>query len=181
MAVQREINLLPSENGLVIINQHRAHTAILYAQFMEQLSHTQGAIQQLLFPEVLVLPLDEMVLMNQLSGDLRAIGFDIEQLTPDSYSIQGIPAQLAQQSPLPVLQHILTQVRERGADTRQEWREQIARTLADSSAIPYGKTLTEAEMRDLVSRLLALPQHKHTADGKTILSLLSDEEINKRF
>ena len=173
--------LLPSENGLVIINQHRAHTAILYAQFMEQLSHTQGAMQQLLFPEVLVLPLDEMVLMNQLSGDLRAIGFDIEQLTPDSYSIQGIPAQLAQQSPLPVLQHILTQVRERGADTRQEWREQIARTLADSSAIPYGKTLTEAEMRDLVSRLLALPQHKHTADGKTILSLLSDEEINKRF
>ena len=173
--------LVPSAEGLLLINQHRAHVAILHAQFMEQLTHTQGSMQQLLFPEVLTLPQDEMVLLSTLLPDLRAIGFDLEQLSPDSFSIQGVPAQLANQSPLPVLQHILTQVRERGADTQQEWREQIARTLADSSAIPYGKTLTEVEMRDLVSRLLALPQHKHTSDGETILSLLSDEEINKRF
>ena len=173
--------LVPSAEGLLLINQHRAHVAILHAQFMEQLTHTQGSMQQLLFPEVLTLPQDEMVLLSTLLPDLRAIGFDLEQLSPDSFSIQGIPAQLANQSPLPVLQHILTQVRERGADTQQEWREQIARTLADSSAIPYGKTLIEVEMRDLVSRLLALPQHKHTSDGKTILVLLSNEEINKRF
>ena len=173
--------LVPSAEGLLLINQHRAHVAILHAQFMEQLTHTQGSMQQLLFPEVLTLPQDEMVLLSTLLPDLRTIGFDLEQLSPDSFSIQGIPAQLANQSPLPVLQHILTQVRERGADTQQEWREQIARTLADSSAIPYGKTLTEVEMRDLVSRLLALPQHKHTSDGKTILVLLSNEEINKRF
>ncbi len=173
--------LVPRAEGLLLINQHRAHVAILHAQFMEQLTHTQGSMQQLLFPEVLTLPQDEMVLLSTLLPDLRTIGFDLEQLSPDSFSIQGIPAQLANQSPLPVLQHILTQVRERGADTQQEWREQIARTLANSSAIPYGKTLTEVEMRDLVSRLLALPQHKHTSDGKTILVLLSNEEINKRF
>lgn len=173
--------LLPSLNGLVIINQHRAHTAILYAQFMEQLSHTQGAMQQLLFPEVLVLPQDEMVLMSQLTDDLRAIGFDIEQLTPDSYSIQGIPAQLAQQSPIPVLQHILMQVREQGANTQSEWRKQIAQSLAQSAAIPYGKTLTEQEMREIVTKLAQLPSYLRTSEGKIITSLLSNEEINKRF
>jgi hypothetical protein len=36
-------------------------------------------------------------------------------------------------------------------------------------------------MRDLLARLLALPQYRRTADGKTIVSLLTDEEINKRF
>ena len=173
--------LLPSEEGLMLVNQHRAHMAILYAQFMEQLTQTRGARQQLLFPEVLELPQDEMVLLSQLIEDLRAIGFDLEQLSPDSYSIQGIPAQLANQSPVPVLQHILTQVRERGADTRQEWREQIALALAQQAAIPYGKTLTEAEMRDLLTRLMALPQYRRTADGKTIVSLLSDDELAKRF
>ena len=61
--------------------------------------------------------------------DLRAIGFDLEQLSPDSYSIQGVPAQMANQSPVPVLQHIFLQVRERGADTQREWREQIALSL----------------------------------------------------
>ena len=173
--------LMPTAEGLLLINQHRAHQAALYRQFIDQLSLSQGAMQQLLFPEVLVLPQDEMVLIAQLSDDLRAIGFDLEQLSPDSYSIQGVPAQLADQSPVPVLQHILTQVRERGADTQREWREQIALTLAQSAAIPYGKTLTETEMRDLVTRLTALPNYGRTADGKVIVSLLSDEEINKRF
>ena len=173
--------LMSSEEGLMIINQHRAHTAVLYAQFMEQLAQTQGAMQQLLFPEVLALPQDEMVLMGQLLPDLRAIGFDLEQLSPDSYSIQGVPAQLAQQSPVPVLQYILTQVRERGADTQAEWREQIASGLAQNAAIPYGKNMTETEMRDLVKRLTALPQYRRTSDGKTIVSLMTDEEIGKRF
>ena len=165
----------------MLINQHRAHTAVLYAQFMEQLGNAQGAMQQLLFPEVISLPQDDMILMEQLQPDLRAIGFDLEQLSPDSYSIQGVPAQLAQQSPVPTLQHILMQVRERNADTRQEWREQIALTLAQNAAIPYGKTLTETEMREIVEKLFALPQFRRTSDGKTIVSLMTDEEINKRF
>jgi len=130
---------------------------------------------------VLNLPQDEMVLAEQLLPDLRAIGFDLEQLSPDSYSIQGVPSQLADQSPIPVIRHIFQQVRERGADTQSEWREQIALTLAEQGAVSYGKTLTDAEMRDLVKRLMALPNYRHMADGKTIVSLLTDEEINKRF
>ena len=173
--------LLPGANGLVLVNQHRAHAAILYAQYMEQLNLSQGAMQQLLFPEVLSLSPDDMVLLTQIIPDLRAIGFDLEQLSPDSYSVQGVPSQLVSQSPLPVLQHILQQVRERGADTQREWREQIALSLAEQSAIPYGKALTEEEMRDIVSKLVRLPQYRRMADGKTIVSVMTDDEINKRF
>ena len=173
--------LVPTQQGLVLVNQHRAHVAILHAQFIDQIRLTQGAMQQLLFPEVLSLSPEDMVLMAQIATDLRTIGFDIEQLSPDSYSIQGVPAQLINQSPIPILQHILSQVRERGADTPTEWREQIARTMAESAAIPYGKTLTETEMRDMMQRLIALPQYRRTPEGKTILSLLSDDEISKRF
>jgi DNA mismatch repair protein MutL len=122
-----------------------------------------------------------MVLLTQIIPDLRAIGFDLEQLSPDSYSVQGVPSQLVSQSPLPVLQHILQQVRERGADTQREWREQIALSLAEQSAIPYGKALTEEEMRDIVSKLVRLPQYRRMADGKTIVSVMTDDEINKRF
>ncbi len=173
--------LVPTQQGLVLVNQHRAHVAILHAQFIDQIRLTQGAMQQLLFPEVLSLSPEDMVLLAQIATDLRTIGFDIEQLSPDSYSIQGVPAQLINQSPIPILQHILSQVRERGADTPTEWREQIARTMAESAAIPYGKTLTETEMRDMMQRLIALPQYRRTPEGKTILSLLSDDEISKRF
>jgi DNA mismatch repair protein MutL len=173
--------LLPTTEGLLFVHQHRAHVAVLYAQFVEQLNHAQGAMQQLLFPEVMVMPQDEMVLVQTLLPDLRAIGFDIEQLSPDSYSIQGVPAQLADKSAVPVVQQIVTQVRERGADTQREWREQIALSLAESAAIPTGKTLTETEMRDIVTRLLQLNDYRHLPDGRTIASLMSDDELSRKF
>ena len=172
---------IAAAQGLVLINQHRAHVAVLYARFLEQMANAQGAMQQLLFPEVLTLTPDEMVLIGPLMPDLRTIGFDLEQLSPDSYSIQAVPAQIANQSPVPVLQHILLQVQERSANTPLEWREQIAQTLAENAAIPYGKNLTEPEMRDLVNRLVLLPQYRYTPDGKKIYSLLSDDEMSKRF
>ena len=169
------------ENGLMMINQHRAHVAVLYARFMEQLANTQGAMQQLLFPEVLTLTPDQMTSLLPLLPDLKAIGFDLEQLSPDSYAIQGIPSQLTNQSAVPVIQHILQQVRERGADTQREWREQIAMALAEQGAIVYGKPLTETEMRELVAQLIQLPSYRRTADGKIIVSILTDEEIEKKF
>jgi len=178
---QHKYIFVSTEEGVLLIHPRRAHSAVLYAQFIEQLTNTQGAMQQMLFPEVLSLQPDEMVLMDHLLPDLRAIGFDLEQLSPDSFSIQGVPAQLASQSPLPVLEDILHQVRERGADTKQEWQKQIAVSLADAAAIPMGKSLTDSEMRDLVTRLFALPQYRRTVDGKTIVSLVKDEEISKRF
>ena len=43
-----------------------------------------------------------------------------------------------------------------------------------------GKTLTEEEMQDLVKNLFALPTYRYTPDGKRVMSLLTDEEIQKR-
>ena len=173
--------LLPGEEGLTMIHQHRAHVTILYHRFLDQMTHAQGASQQLLFPEVISLSADEMVLIGQIAEELRTIGFELEQLSPDSYSIQGVPAQIAAQSPVPVLQQILSRVRERGADTHAEWREQIALSLAQSAAIPVGKSLNEKEMRELVSSLMQIPTHRITPDGKTVLALLTNEEIEKKF
>ena len=172
---------LPGEEGLTMIHQHRAHVTVLYHRFLDQMAHAQGASQQLLFPEVISLSPDEMVLVGQIAQELRTIGFELEQLSPDSYSIQGVPAQIAAQSPVPVLQQILSRVRERGADTRAEWREQIALSLAQSAAIPVGKSLNEKEMRELVSSLMQIPTHRITPDGKTVLALLTNEEIEKKF
>ncbi len=173
--------LLPGEEGLTMIHQHRAHVTILYHRFLEQMAHAQGASQQLLFPEVISLSPDEMVLIGQIADELRTIGFELEQLSPDSYSIQGVPSQIAAQSPVPVLQQILSRVRECGADTHAEWREQIALSLAQSAAIPMGKSLNEKEMRELVSSLMQIPTHRITPDGKTVLALLTNEEIEKKF
>ena len=173
--------LTPSPIGLLLIHQHRAHAAVLYAQYIEQLTSSHGSMQQLLFPEILDLSADDMVLIEPLLADLRTIGFDLEQFGKTSYSVNAVPALLAEQSALPVLQHILQSVRETGANVSAEWRKRIALSLSGDTAIPYNKTLSEAEMRDLLVRLFALPEYRHTPDGKRIIAVFTEEELSKRF
>ncbi|MGN0234879.1 MAG: DNA mismatch repair endonuclease MutL [Paludibacteraceae bacterium] len=169
--------LMAMEQGIAIINQHRAHACVLYHLYMEQLSEAKGATQKLLFPDVLELTTEDMPLIAPMVEELRHIGFDLEQLGKTAYSIYGLPAQLGQQNGVTALRHILDAVRDTGANVRAEWRKQIAMALANDTAIPYGKTLTEEEMRDLVKNLFALPSYLYTPDGKRVIKILTDEDL----
>ncbi len=171
----------PSPIGLLIINQHRAHSAVLYQQFSEQLEQAKGSMQQLLFPEILDLNADDMVLIASLLGDLRTIGFDLEQFGKTSYSVNAVPSLLGEQNALLVLQHILQSVRETGASASAEWRKRIAVSLAEDTAVPYGKSLSTEEMRTIIMRLFTLHEYQRTQDGKRIVSVLTDEELKKMF
>lgn len=172
---------LPAPQGLLLINQYRAHVCVLYNQYMGELHNTKAPMQQLLFSEILDLTPDDMLLIAPLLDDLRAMGFDMEQFGKTSYSINGVPAQLGQQNALPILQHILQVVRETGSKAQDEWQHKMALSLANDTAIPYGKVLSEEEMRDLLTRLFALPSYKRTPDGKRVIAMVADDEINKRF
>lgn len=173
--------LLSAPQGLLLINQYRAHMCVLYNQYIHEWQNAKAPMQQLLFPEILDLTPDDMLLIAPVLDDLRAIGFDMEQFGKTTYSINGVPAQLGQQNALPILQHILQVMRETGTNVRDEWRHKIALSLASDTAIPYGKTLTEEEMRDLLTHLFALPMYRRTPDGKRVIVVITDEEINKRF
>lgn len=168
---------LATEQGVAVINQHRAHACVLYDLYMSQLSAAKGATQKLLFPDVLELTAEDMLLIEPMVEELRHIGFDLEQFGKTSYSIYGLPAQLGQQNGVTALRHILDAVRDTGANVREEWRKQIAMALANDTAIPYGKTLTEEEMRDLVKNLFALSTYRYTPDGKRVVKILTDEEL----
>ncbi len=172
---------LAIEQGVAVINQHRAHACVLYDLYMSQLSNAKGATQKLLFPDVLELTAEDMVLIEPMVDELRHIGFDLEQFGKTSYSIYGLPAQLGQQNGVTALRHILDAVRDTGANVQEEWRKQIAMALANDTAIPYGKTLTEEEMRDLVEKLFALGSYLYTPDGKRVMTVLTDDELQKRI
>ena len=173
--------LLPTTEGLLIINQHRAHICIEYEALLQQLREQKGVSQQLLFQEVVELTADEMAVMETILQDLRAIGFAIDQFSKTSYGISGVPAQLPQSDAVMVIRDILHSVIETGADAAQKWQEQIALSMARNTAIPYGKVLTKDEMQDLCTRLLSMKTYSRTPDGKRVLTLLSNSEIENRI
>lgn len=164
--------LCPSPMGLMVIEQHRAHVVVMYEQYKALLKHPTFASQQLLFPEVIELTMDDMLIVEPLLKDLKTLGFDLNLLGKDAYSIAGVPALLGQVNPVKALHDIIYSVRECGATVESGFMHPIALALAQDSAIPVGQSLTDEQMRDLVEKLIVLPHYKQTPDGKTVLTII---------
>ncbi len=169
---QEKYILCPSPLGLMAIEQHRAHVTILYEQYKAMLQHPTFASQQLLFPEAMELTMDDMIVIEPLLDSLRGLGFELDLLGKDAYSISGVPALLGQTNPVKALKDIIYSVRECGATVEKGFVHPIALSLAQDTAIPVGQLLTDDQMRDLVEKLIALPHYRLTPDGKTVLTII---------
>ena len=178
---QNKYIILPSESGLMMVHQHRAHVAILYKELLQLLKKQQGMSQALLFPEILELTENDMLTLQAMQEDLQAIGFGLDQFSPNSYSITAVPMQLGQNNPCETLLQVIHQVQDNGGTAAQQWQENMALALADKMAIPMGKTLSEMEMRDLLTRLMEQHPARFLNNGQTIITILTHEEIQKRF
>jgi len=173
--------MMPTTGGLMMVDQHRAHICVLFQVYMHQLSDTKTASQQLLFPEVMSAGADEVNLLEELLDDLHHVGFEIDRLDPKSFTIHGVPPMLGEKDPVTALRNILDMVSATGQSVREDWHKQIALALAKDTAIPYGKVLTKDQMVDLLNRLQTLSNYRYTEDGKTVVSVLTDDELSKKF
>ena len=166
--------------GVMIIHQHRAHVCILYKTLLKQLKEQKATTQPLLFPEIIELSPDDLTTFEQLIPELQNVGFELEQFSPTAYSITSVPALLGQKNAIDAIVKVIHSVQDTELSAQQQWEEMIALSLAEQMAIPQGKTLSEIEMRDMVERL-EQSSSRYLPNGKTISTLLSNEEIQKRF
>ena len=171
------------KSGLMLIDQHRAHIRVLFDRYMSQLQGRGGASQGLLFPELLQLTMIQDNVLQTLLPDLQALGFDLNSLGGGSWSVSAIPAGTeGLDAATLVLQMVDAAIEREGAgQTGDEVRTAVALSLARSSAIVYGQLLTDAEMDELVTSLFASSTPNHTPDGLTVLSVLTMDELDKRF
>jgi DNA mismatch repair protein MutL len=169
------------KSGLMIIDQHRADIRILYERYMSQQTSKVVGIQQLLFPETLQLSPADAVVMEQISEELAALGFDISNLGGNTYAVNGIPAGLDGLAPATLLQQLVSEAADHDAALSKSLHLSISQslnlTLARAAAIPYGQLLTNEEMEGLVNSLFACSNVNYTPDGKAILCILPQTDI----
>lgn len=173
--------LTSAKSGLMLIDQHRAHVRILFDQFLKEIRQKKGISQRTLFPEIIELSPSESSMIPYLVDDLEAVGFDLGFLGNNSYAINGIPSEIVNVDAVQLIHNIIGKSIETGCDVKDEVQESLALSMANAAAIPYGQSLTGEEMLKIVNQLFASPIHKHTPDGKTIISLLQDDSIDRMF
>jgi len=169
------------KSGMLMIDQHRAHVRILFEQYISQIENRKALSQQILFPEILELSADDVLIFEQMLPDLQYLGFDFEPQANHSFNVRGVPENVGTGSVIDLLLVMLDKTKTTAEDLSTTMHESIAFSLAESSALKNGQRLSNEEMSDLIDRLFACANHNFTPDGKRILTIFTHEEIDKRF
>jgi DNA mismatch repair protein MutL len=169
------------KSGLSVIDQHRAHVRILFDEYMQRMHHKQGVSQGSLFPEIISFTPAQATILPFLLDDLAYLGFDLSDLGNNSYSINGVPAGLECADIVGILQDMIDKVVEIGCEVKEEITETLVLALARKAAIPYGKMLSEEEAAGLIAGLFTSSSPNYTPDGKPIIVVFSEDELQKRF
>lgn len=169
------------KSGMAIIDQHRAHLQILFEQYQKSIRQQKAASQQMLFPAIVDFTPAEETILPLLLEDLSYSGFDLSNLGGGSYSINGIPDGMEGVDCVTLLKDIVEKAIDTGCKGNEEIGDMIAFSMASAQAIPVGKVLSSEEMDHLLASLFLCSNMNLTPDGKTILSMLTDDELENRF
>jgi len=173
--------LSPARSGLMVIDQHRAHVRILFDRYLGRIHAGNMSSQTILFPEVLHLGAAQCIALQELVPEMEKMGFSLSPLSGNDWAVNAIPAGLDGVDASAMVQQILESVENGGMPLKRRILEHLALTVAQSAAIPTGRTLMQEEMDILVADLLKLPDPNYTPDGKTIITVIPMEQINKMF
>lgn len=168
--------------NLVLIDYHRAHERVLYERYRIALADEQVETQPLMFPEVVDFSLEESAFAALVIEGLASCGFRIEPVAhaADSYQILEVPLAVGTTAP-EILRRLVESYREEERQDALQITDHLALILAESNAYAYGRHLERSEVDRLMADLFASADPYYDPQGRRILSLIEEEEIDRRF
>ena len=167
------------KEGLLMIDQRRAHIKVLYDKYIKQIENSEMVSQGIMFPIVLHLTPAQNVIMDEISFGMNQIGFNLSQLSGNDWSVNGIPMGVENLDVTETILQVIDDIETGGKDLSTKLYEKIALSVAKKSAINYGKKLTQSEMDNLVTDLMSLDEPNYTPDGKKIFTNLNMDQLKK--
>ena len=171
-------------NGLLVIDQHAAHSRVLYEQALDILKN--GAAldsQELLFPELLELSKIEVEALKSVEDQFKHLGFYIEHFGGETYQIRAIPSALPLSRAIKAVKDFLDSIGDegKGEGDMVKVQDTIAKAWATTNAYQAGDKLKSEEMAALVSQLMLTEEPLKSPYGHPTLLRFTLDELAKKF
>jgi len=173
--------VFPSDEGIMFVDQHRAHVRVLFDDYIKRISNRNGVGQGVLFPEIVQFSKQEKIVVDNIMDDLSYIGFELTDLGGGAYSVNCIPTGIEGLNSVDMLHRLVAVSAENTGNVRQTVEQRIALTMAKAAAIVRGQVLTKQEMYDLLKNLFHSTAPMRTPDGKLICKVIDHNAIEKMF
>lgn len=169
--------------GLLIIDQHAAHSRILYERALDILQNgTDLDSQELLFPELIEFSKMEKLAFASVEDQLKKLGFHIEHFGGDTFQIRAIPSALKLSRAVKAVHDFLDSCTESGDKGNPlTVQDSMAKAWAKTNAYQAGDKLKPEEMALLVGQLMATENPLKSPYGEPTLMRITLEELAKKF
>lgn len=171
--------LAASEQGLMVVDQHRAHLRVLYERYLADARNHSAASQGLLFPEMFQLSQSDAAAFADLKPRFAALGFDISDMGRGAIAVQGIPSGMEGQDYERLITDMIADLRINPTQEEDRQLESMALAMARKTAIPAGRHLSESEMQELLRSLKSCAMPSRTPDAKPTYVVKPVQEISK--
>lgn len=176
LQINKTFIIATTKSGCLFIHQHLAHERILYERF--QRARLQPiAIQKCLIPVMLEFNAVDTVMLESMLEDLLNLGFEIEKFGQQSFTVQGVPADIKAGREKEAIEQLMESYKHYSSELKLEKREKLIRLMASQQAIPDGKKLSVHEMQELFQQLLLCEQPALTPNGKKIFAKIGAKDI----
>lgn len=172
----------PHHNGLLVIDQQRAHERILYEHYVSsRAQQVQAASQQMLFPVTIELTPNDFALTSTLMPHFRQLGFDIEPFGKNTVVVQGTPAELGEFNTQEMIEGILETYKLNTFDTRLDPFENMCISMAKNAGIKYGKVLQDEEISLMLQHLFLCENPMYSPSGKPVIMEMGKADLDAFF
>ena len=146
--------LLESPDGLIIIDQHAAHERVLYERLHQGCDHGGIARQRLASSIIVEFRPKQAALLRGWIEPLAELGYEVAPFGGNSFSVQAVPAVLADHQPVELLRDLVESAQEEdGNPSQRALLDGLAKQAACRQSVKARQKLTREEMLQLLKDL----------------------------
>ena len=183
LVLQDKYIITTGRSGLMAINVTRAMERILYDRFLDALSRNAHVTQTSLFPVTVHVGVENMCLFEEHSQMLADLGFDIAPFGTDTIVVNGVPEGYSAEAGKVqmMIGDLLLILADDHSALPEMMTANMASRLARLGALSGDPVTNQVEAQRLIDKLFASENPEFTSTGRRVMSLITIDEIDKKF
>lgn len=181
--IQKKYIATTVKSGMLLINIRRALERIMYERFLKALSGGDHVTQQALFPVQVPVGVENRLIFDEHSALLRSLGFDIAPFGNDTIVVNGMPEgfQVDQNSVEEAMAEVLIALSDNHTALPGMMESAMAEKFAKMAASEGKPIETVSAAKSLMDSLFACSNSEYTSNGRKIMTIMTIDDIEKRF
>lgn len=181
--IQKKYIATTVKSGMLLINIRRALERIMYERFLKALSGGEHVTQQALFPVQIPVGVENRLIFDEHSALLRSLGFDIAPFGNDTIVVNGMPEgfQVDQNSVEEAMAEVLIALSDNHTALPGMMESAMAEKFAKMAASEGKPIETVSAAKSLMDSLFACSNSEYTSNGRKIMTIMTIDDIEKRF